>query len=135
MCAHFASQLAFQRKVKNETCHRSDQCLGGRTPQETWADGGRNYLIERCGVCGRPRGVITPPHLREIASIAVRFDSLKEGGAQYQYPDALLPHEWAAIEAIQRAKSEDTDRNRPDTSEQAREAAAIAKLNQGRGVR
>jgi hypothetical protein len=39
--------------------------------------------------------------------LAIRLDSLKEGGARFDYPNALSPYEWALIEALQMARRKD----------------------------
>ena len=76
-----------------------------------------------------------PPHLAEAISQVLRLDRLREGGARFQFPDALTPLEWAAIDALQCSRIEDSRMADIERRRDAEIAAKTAELDRKRGVR
>ncbi len=102
MGGFFSAQLELLRVTKNAGCKRSDDCLESGVKMGELPVGG--YPVEVCSKCQRNRSIAMPPHLGYPASVATRLENLKEGGARFDYPNALTPFEWSAIEGLQRAR-------------------------------
>lgn len=62
--------------------------------------------------------------IAEFAGIALDLSELKRAGARFDYPDGLLPHEWAALAGItrgaDRAESLRQERERKDAKKKKR---------------
>jgi len=128
----FSAQFQFQRDVKNNECEQSDECIeAGAFVDEIRVN---DYPVERCNRCNRLRAIVTPDDLAMPAFVAVRLFSLKEGGAQFGYPDSLSPTEWAVIEALQSAKRNDEweeAKRREEEIEMEKRMAAMNRANRG----
>lgn len=137
MTEYFTGQLEIQRSLKGEQCPGEVPCEEDgfifrhrqREPEKAIAD-----------ICGDCHLRLTkpgsqPPHLAEAISQVLRLDRLREGGAQYQFPNALTPLEWAAIDALQMARIEDGRQADMERQRDAEIAAKEAELDRKRGVR
>lgn len=102
LSSFFLAQLDFEKQTKDGQCQRAALCVAAGVAAEQWPDS--DYRAERCHACGRLVALCIPPHLDQPAQLALRFDGLKEGGARFDYPDALTPYEWTLIEALQIAR-------------------------------
>ncbi len=120
MSGFFSAQLALHRETKGDECSRSGDCEDATVEIQIWQGA---HQIERCQWCNKARGVVMPAHLGNPASVAVRLDNLKEGGARFDYPNALTPFEWTVIEALQSAR-------RSDLAEEGKSAKKESELQQ-----
>jgi hypothetical protein len=76
-----------------------------------------------------------PGHLSTLIIEVLRLDELKESGATFAYPETLSPLEWAGLQALQRARRRDQEKDMQDRrkkSEQDKEQARLEdRLKQG----
>lgn len=129
---HLTAQLDFQRSLKLSGCFRMDECYEAGVKIEA-EDGDQPREI--CLRCNKPRGLPTPQHLSEPVALALRFDRLKDAGAQFSYPDGLTAIEWACLDALQIARRAEQEAEARERAQEAEWKQRAASLNQARGVR
>ncbi len=104
-----------------ESCPGSAECRETRgMPLNRYADAEEDDICRGCSLFAtKPEAV--PDEIAEYVSDALSLSELKRGGARFEYPDGLLPHEWAALNGMTRG----TDR--AETMRQARERSEATK--------
>lgn len=136
MSGLFTAQLDFEKKTKDGQCSRSEACLNAGLIVEAWENS--EWTAERCKACSRLISLVIPSHLMIPAQVALRFDSLKEGGARFEYPNALDPYEWTLIEALQDARRKGqmdaVEQNAKEIETRQRESQFEADIRKMRGT-
>lgn len=110
-----------------ESCPGSQECRETRgMPLNRYVDDDEDKV---CGGCAlfptKPEAI--GDEIAEHVSNALALSELKRGGARFDYPDALWPHEWAALNGMtrggDRAESLRQARDRKDAKKKKRTQA------------
>ncbi len=119
-----AGQAEAEGELKGERCPGEEMCQQAG-PLARFPD----QPIERvCGGCylRTTKPGYIPRDLAPWIEMALELDALKEGGAVFQYPDALSPWEWATLRALQLGRA---DARTKEDARRAREAERQANEN------
>lgn len=123
---YFDKQIQATKRTGSQPCPGEDICqqIG---PLAKYPDAPIETV---CGGCAKrdtkpgnqPRG-----YANAIAE-ALGLDELKEIGATFAYPDALLPFQWESLRALERARQRERDRAQAAQQQQQEQARLQARL-------
>lgn len=110
-----------------ESCPGAAECRETRgMPLNRYADAEEDDICRGCSLFATKPEAIAD-EIAEHVSNALALSELKRGGARFDYPDGLLPHEWASLNGLtrggDRAESLRQARDRKDAKKKKRTQA------------